>query len=162
MVLARGLEPLWEQEGETKMPGQFGGVTGQFANDPLGFIRKEVDYWGNRVSKPFGTEGGFRDAQMGQQEYMPTEADYQTGFDQTNPTINGPVGERESWVERLKRKLLQGGQVLPNVGAQSQMQQSSPQNPMASRSQDINSSYNQGRQLGQAGRAIYGAFGGKG
>jgi len=146
------------------MPGQFGGVTGQFANDPLGFIRKEVDYWGNRVAKPFGTEGGFRDTQMGQQDYMPTEADYQRGFDQTNPTINGPVGEREGWIERLKRKLLQGGQPMQNVGAQPQIQQpqGSSQDLMASRSQGVNAAYNQGRQLGQAGRAIYNVFGGKG
>jgi len=101
---------------------------------------------------------------MGQQDYMPTEADYQRGFDQTNPTINGPVGEREGWIERLKRKLLQGGQPMQNVGAQPQIQQpqGSSQDLMASRSQGVNAAYNQGRQLGQAGRAIYNVFGGKG
>lgn len=101
-------------------------------------------------------------------DYLPTESDYTQGFQQTNPQMSPGYGDSRSWIERLKEKLMRGGQAMQNVGAQNQMQNpmqqqgqgQGMQDPMASRSQSLSSSYSQGKQLGQAGRNIYNALGG--
>lgn len=96
-------------------------------------------------------------------DYLPTESDYTQGFQQTNPQMSPGYGDSRSWIERLKEKLMRGGQAMQNVGAQPQQQNPMQgQAPAPMQSQDINASYNQGRQLGQAGRAVYNVFGGKG
>lgn len=106
------------------------------------------------------------------QTYQPSQQDYQQGFEMTNPEMTDAYSQSRGgpgWVERLKRKLQQGGMAMRDPHAQQPMQQQQQQpqsmdseNPMEARGRALNQSYNQGRNIGQAAQGIGNLFGGGG
>jgi len=147
------------------MPGT-PNVTAQIKDDPLGFMRHEMDYWLGRVSEPFGGSTQYRDQpNTGMpDQYQPTGQDYQQGFEMTNPQMSDAYSQAmPSWIKKLQDKLRRGGQVAqdalaPQQQARQQMQQGQqPQmNPMEQRANALNAQYNMGRNMGQGIQGILG------
>jgi hypothetical protein len=68
-----------------------------------------------------------------------------------------------SWIQRLKQRLAQGGQVMQSAlggpQQQQQMPQAAPMDSMSQRSAALQGEYNRGSQMGQAARNVAGMFG---
>lgn len=96
--------------------------------------------------------------------YNLTPQDHQSAFLDNNPQMRPEYNQAmPSWIQQLKRRLAQGGQVMQGAMAPQQSQPQMPSagniDPMAQRAQALQSEYNRGSQMAQAGRNVAGLFG---
>jgi len=96
--------------------------------------------------------------------YSPTPQDNQQAFLDLNPQMRPEYNQGvNSWVQRLKQRLAQGGQVMQGAMADPQSQQQMPQaqsmDPMAQRAQALQTEYNRGAKMAKAGQNVAKMFG---
>lgn len=127
-------------------------MTQKFGSDPLDYL---------------GGSGFNRAREMGlPEQYDLTPQDHENAFYDVNPQMRPEYTQgQSSWTKRLMQRLAQAGQTQQNAVQQGQpQQQASPQmgggmDAMQSQGAALQNSYNQGRQMGQAGRGVAEMFG---